>query len=703
MSNHQGGHGYGSYGQGGQRGYGQSYAPQGHQQSRGYRQDPRSSYPDKRSNSYESDRRRNDSYDARDHRRSDDRDRHFSYRDRDEPRRNNRDRDEGPGLPNIQVIFQGLEPHTVESDLQRVLEEQGASVESVVLIRDKETKESRCFAFAKFVSVEHARQYVEQHYPYMAMGPNQHRVKIAYSRETRGGEEGWTCKSCETLNYSRREACFKCNLAKTDSEGTLTRSLPPSIPINDGTRDSATSPSQFLLLRNLDPLTTEPLIARAITKLHTSATRILLVKDRATRVSWGFAFVECRDVDEAKKAMGEWKKQDGVECKEFTIRSRPVTVSFIHPGVFVPVYSDGGEYSFPGPNGIRLAYWDQGAFCSEYVVPVEGEAAIANENAEDDAMKAFYAEVGMSTFTSGPAAPEAGAMVNDPYSSTPMTVAPSAATEQSSSTADDKAKKAQGTKKRKAEVVPTTSRKMAPHLQKWAEKQQELRAAEAVKLGTSTPTTTTTAADPDEIEDWADLGLMACILCARQFKTEDEIRKHERLSELHKNNLADATVKAKAAAKLRKLRAKPAAEQLFAKPADESEAGAGGGYRDRAWERRQQFNQPSRPPPPPQPSSTRPPPRSPSPPQPPPPPSKGASLLAKMGWTSGQGLGSQNQGRVEAIKGQGYVPGVGLGMAGGKKEEVGDAHSRPGEEGTYKAYLEKGKERARARLMDQQD
>ncbi|BFZ64548.1 hypothetical protein YB2330_005695 [Saitoella coloradoensis] len=561
-----------------------------------------------------------------------------------------------------------------------------------------ETKESRCFAFAKFVSVEQARQYVEKHYPYMTMGSNQHRIKIAYSRETRGEEQGWTCKSCETLNYSRREDCFKCNLAKTDSEGTLTRSLPSSIPINDGTRDSATSPSQFLLLRNLDPLTTEPLIARSITKLHTSATRILLVKDRATSVSWGFAFVEFKDVDEAKKAMEEWKKQDGVQCKEFTVRSRSVTVSFIHPGVFVPVYSDGGEYSFPGPNGIRLAYWDQAAFCSEYVVPVECEASNTNGNAEDEMMKAFYAEVRMSTSTTfGPAVQKAGVMVKNPTSSTPMTAAASAATEQSSSTTDDKEKKATGTKKRKAEVASTTSRKMAPHLQKWAEKQQELRAAEAVELGTSTPTPTTTAADPDEIEDWADLKLMACILCVRQFKTEDEIRKHERLSELHKNNLADATVKAKAAAKLRKLRAKAAAKQPSTKPADESE---GGGYRDRALERRQQFNQPSRPPQPPQPTSTRPRPHSPSPPPPPPAPSKGASLLAKMGWTSGQGLGSQNQGRVEAVKGQGYVSGVGLGMAGGKKEEVGDASARPGEEGTYKAYLEKGKERARARLMD---
>ena len=53
---------------------------------------------------------------------------------------------------------------------------------------------SRCFAFAKFTSVEHARQFMERNYPYITLGDS--RVKIDYSRNSEGGfDEGWTCKS----------------------------------------------------------------------------------------------------------------------------------------------------------------------------------------------------------------------------------------------------------------------------------------------------------------------------------------------------------------------------------------------------------------------------------------------------------------------------------------------------------------------------
>ena len=54
----------------------------------------------------------------------------------------------------------------------------------------------------------------------------------------------------------------------------------------------------------------------------------------------------------------------------------------------------------------------------------------------------------------------------------------------------------------------------------------------------------------------------------------------------------------------------------------------------------------------------------------PPPPSKGASLLGKMGYTAGQGLGASGDGMKEALKQDVYVAGVGLGAQGGR---VGDA------------------------------
>jgi len=65
---------------------------------------------------------------------------------------------------------------------------------------------------------------------------------------------------------------------------------------NDGTRDIGDSPSQFLLVRGLDTMLQGEAIAKGLAKLHSEPKRVLLIRDRKTKVSWGFAFAEYRDV-----------------------------------------------------------------------------------------------------------------------------------------------------------------------------------------------------------------------------------------------------------------------------------------------------------------------------------------------------------------------------------------------------------------------
>jgi RNA-binding protein 5/10 len=72
---------------------------------------------------------------------------------------------------------------------------------------------------------------------------------------------------------------------------------------NDGTRDIGNSPSAILLFRGLDPLSGPQAIELA---MKTSSgphkegakgmKRIILIKDKTTLASWGFAFVEFVDV-----------------------------------------------------------------------------------------------------------------------------------------------------------------------------------------------------------------------------------------------------------------------------------------------------------------------------------------------------------------------------------------------------------------------
>jgi RNA-binding protein 5/10 len=69
---------------------------------------------------------------------------------------------------------------------------------------------------------------------------------------------------------------------------------------NDGTRDIGDSPSQFLLVRGLDTMLQEESIAKGMAKLESEPKRVLLIRDRKTQVSWGFAFVEYQDVSVMK-------------------------------------------------------------------------------------------------------------------------------------------------------------------------------------------------------------------------------------------------------------------------------------------------------------------------------------------------------------------------------------------------------------------
>jgi len=132
------------------------------------------------------------------------------------------------------------------------------------------------------------------------------------------------------------------------------------------------------------------------------------------------------------------------------------------------------------------------------------------------------------------------------------------------------------------------------------------------------------------------------------------------------------------------------------------ESGAGGSaYRDRAKERRQAFNQPK------QPAAQHNRPKVTSETNSPrkendlpvPLPSKGATLLGKMGWTAGEGLGAQGTGRTDAITTELYTQGVGLGAQGGK---VGDAveEAERQTKGSYADFLEKTKERAKERFQN---
>lgn len=69
-----------------------------------------------------------------------------------------------------------------------------------------------------------------------------------------------------------------------------------TIEINDGTKDVSSSPSKMLLLRQLDHLSTEESIYNAVHSLQ-GVYRAILIRDKLTKMSCEFAFVEFSDIE----------------------------------------------------------------------------------------------------------------------------------------------------------------------------------------------------------------------------------------------------------------------------------------------------------------------------------------------------------------------------------------------------------------------
>jgi RNA-binding protein 5/10 len=212
---------------------------------------------------------------------------------------------------------------------------------------------------------------------------------------------------------------------------------------------------------------------------------------------------------------------------------------------------------------------------------------------------------------------------------------------------------------------------------------------------------------PDYIS-YADRVHLVCLVCSppRRFTNKHVLRLHETESVLHKDSLADPDKVAKAERRLATLGQRP---RLMKPKAQSSGARSEQAYRDRARERRIAFSQRSKPKPDngaaaaagaskgkddddddaaadsgaaEKAAGKK--------------PSKGAALLGKMGWAAGSGLGAEGTGRTDIIASELYVPGVGLGAAGGKAGDAAEEAAR-NTKGEFSDFVQKTRDKARER------
>lgn len=173
--------------------------------------------------------------------------------------------------------------------------------------------------------------------------------------------------------------------------------------MNDGTRDIGNTQAPVLLFRGLDPLSGPQAIAQA---MKTSSglgkegakgmKRIILIKDKVTMASWGFAFVEFVDVQvslrlsllmragftllrqSAAAVLGATMSSQ-IHPSGFRISERPVAASFAHPYSFQPLpdYSlrddacIASSTTLGGAEGTWVRYWDEGSTAAVLEFKVE--------------------------------------------------------------------------------------------------------------------------------------------------------------------------------------------------------------------------------------------------------------------------------------------------------------------------------------------
>ncbi|TFK72554.1 hypothetical protein BDN72DRAFT_887183 [Pluteus cervinus] len=618
-----------------------------------------------------------------------------------------------PSEPSPHVIFLGLDPDFNEADLKSYLSAHGCSIETVTIIRERSSGTckftsplahaltySAGFGFAQFTSTEHARAFVDPLFPYIQVPPPASHGASATALYYKALEQG-------APHNGRRVKIDYSQSASPQERGRFNRGN-----MNDGTRDIGNTQAPVLLFRGLDPLSGPQAIYQAM--LYSSGhgkqgakgmRRIILIKDKVTMASFGFCFVEFVDNQSASAVLAATMSPQ-IHPSGFRISDKPVAASFAHPYSFQPVTDMlsrdeaclRSSLSLGGVEDTWVRYWDETSTVAVLEFQVEQPAqAVSTQKEKKEKKKGKVDVEALST----PTAPS-----ELPISDKPVTlsfnkgiVKPSTATGPvktvislgfgDDALADESENLAEVAKVIDAyRPVPSktllpmiVSKKTVGNIHKWNQVQEELAqnttAAPTQSLvSTPAPVASSSVAEPAPAEpelDFCDVSNLTCLLCSRQFKSSDQLKRHNKESDLHKARIqCSAEFKNLKDSNLRET----ARQKVAARKASQEQPK----YRDRASERRVLFNQPEVPAPEKEGSKlvkarqAAGPPRPPTPPPPPLNPGQdennvGNKLLKMMGWKEGTGLGTDGDGRIDPISTAVYAQGVGLGASKGK--EVG--------------------------------
>ncbi|KAL6918654.1 hypothetical protein FSST1_002680 [Fusarium sambucinum] len=619
------------------------------------------------------------------------------YRDNDDPRsrsppgsyQNNR-RSNSPtreaGKPSDTVILEGL-PFSISSNELRdsILSNTVAAEFPSIDVRVSASRVRNRRAFVQFQEVDHAVTFMREHYPKLLIemthstddvpeGKFDAYIHYARSRDSRDATDvrcipgtDWTCPTCDFSNFSTRIKCKICGGPQAAPAWQLSLT---------GMADASDVPAQILVVYPLASFVTEDMLANDMKRLELvkpekdkdasnggpklkstaptgdttgygarpgSLHRVFLMRDASTDESFKYGFAEFWTVEDATAAMTKFQKS-----RSFTVAACPVTVASTHMGVFLPEEREvvpAIEHMSFNPlfnPSLRVRYRDYHVYPSQQIVaeqpPEGGRLSKAREEEENDKKsKKRKAEANLAASSTKKSAPVmAGRM---------------AMWQQKS----NEASRGEGAKPQSAIKISIT-RSAKPDTPELAAPDKQASPEEAGTPGTSTQPASISEEPP---VSYVDRDRLMCLICMRKLAARDK-----RLQKQAREN-TDA-------------------------------AAATSQYRDRAKERRAVYNQPTKPTTAPQGKPKSAPKAEDAAPAPKPAQSKGAGMLAKMGWSTGAGLGANGDGRTEAIETNAYQEGVGLGAEGGNLGDAAQLAERK-TKNTYADYVNTVQDKARER------
>ena len=166
------------------------------------------------------------------------------------------------------------------------------------ILYDTDTKKSRGMGLIEFAYEADASAWLTQNRDsFYIFGE---KITVQYT-EHRVREGEWKCTKCNASNYSHRLVCYICSTSVYESEEANRGSRPLELA----------PPTNVLILRGLKFSTTEDEIRAAIDTISNDRVRdIRLIRDRLTKQSRGFCFIEFMGISEATETLDSIFEQD---------------------------------------------------------------------------------------------------------------------------------------------------------------------------------------------------------------------------------------------------------------------------------------------------------------------------------------------------------------------------------------------------------